>query len=109
MRPAHPRAGEENREGNTRSQFVFGSSPRGRGKPQVNAHPPIRGGLIPARAGKTRSPGGPEWRRPAHPRAGGENSLAAGARGRVRGSSPRGRGKQIREGDAEAGRGLIPA
>ena len=54
MRPAHPRAGEENREGNTRSQFVFGSSPRGRGKPQVNAHPPIRGGLIPARAEKTR-------------------------------------------------------
>ena len=109
MRPAHPRAGEENREGNTRSQFVFGSSPRGRGKPQVNAHPPIRGGLIPARAGKTRSPGGPEWRRPAHPRAGGENRKCGPKDRCAGGSSPRGRGKQIREGDAEAGRGLIPA
>ena len=73
MRPAHPRAGEENREGNTRSQFVFGSSPRGRGKPQVNAHPPIRGGLIPARAGKTSGECSPAHQRWAHPRAGGEN------------------------------------
>ena len=86
-----------------------GSSPRGRGKPQVNAHPPVRGGLIPARAGKTGSVVQRIAALAAHPRAGGENSLAAGARGRVRGSSPRGRGKQIREGDAEAGRGLIPA
>ena len=86
-----------------------GSSPRGRGKPEVWSKGSLRWRLIPARAGKTRGrkPAGRGGR--AHPRAGGENVVRRPLRCYPPGSSPRGRGKQIREGDAEAGRGLIPA
>ena len=86
-----------------------GSSPRGRGKPEVWSKGSLRWRLIPARAGKTRGrkPAGRGGR--AHPRAGGENVVRRQIRTKGQGSSPRGRGKH------HAGRGpilvfrLIPA
>ena len=106
---AHPRAGGENREGNTRSQFVFGSSPRGRGK-----RDDVRGelgceGLIPARAGKTRD--GTQCRSSAwaHPRVGGENGDGGNRTPRRVGSSPRRRGKRLRRLGSFQRPGLMPA
>ena len=70
---AHPRACGENERLEARVAQRPGSSPRVRGKPPGLARYPPRLGLIPARAGKT--PAGPRKRprRPAHPRACGEN------------------------------------
>ena len=65
--------------------------------------------LIPARAGKTHGPG---WLFPgaeAHPRAGGENVIAAIAALVAIGSSPRGRGKLIHTCRSRGQAGLIPA
>ena len=50
--------------------------------------------LIPARAGKTRTRLGRVRAGRAHPRAGGENTCQPVSGDRVRGSSPRGRGKR---------------
>ena len=109
MRPAHPRAGEENREGNTRSQFVFGSSPRGRGKLSEVHHEVTPNRLIPARAGKTSGECSPAHQRWAHPRAGGENRSGKVTRKPVAGSSPRRRGKRGSGLDNLHGVRLIPA
>ena len=80
-----------------------------RGKPGLRAPRALRGGLIPARAGKT-----PSHRRPAsaggaHPRACGENcpdSQVSPTRG---GSSPRVRGKRALVLDCDFEGRLIPA
>ena len=86
-----------------------GSSPRGRGKQRIGLQSEEKGGLIPARAGKTLW-----WTRAsrparAHPRAGGENSRSSQALSPSEGSSPRGRGK-LDVGGREDGFGrLIPA
>ena len=65
--------------------------------------------LIPARAGKTRTRLGRVRAGRAHPRAGGENTCQPVSGDRVRGSSPRGRGK-LRAQDWRAYHGrLIPA
>ena len=113
-KPAHPRAGGENPGAWWLPVVAGGSSPRGRGKPSVsgdghflsgssprgrgklaNAVPGASGKrLIPARAGKTGPRAGQRSREAAHPRAGGENALAAVGVEPVEGSSPRGRGKQ---------------
>ena len=70
-----------------------GSSPRGRGKPEEGRTGTLRGGLIPAWAGKTGwAPTVPGWRW-AHPRVGGENQTRETNHWRTSGSSPRGRGK----------------
>ena len=50
---AHPRSRGENGMRMCSYSLGMGSSPLARGKPQVNTHPPVRCGLIPARAGKT--------------------------------------------------------
>ena len=72
-RRAHPRVGGENSTRRTSPASSRGSSPRGRGKRLPKVCDLLRGGLIPAWAGKT-----PRRRRPgtapgAHPRVGGEN------------------------------------
>ena len=91
---AHPRAGGENLINAGVEVLNAGSSPRGRGK-LANAVPGASGKrLIPARAGKTGPRAGQRSREAAHPRAGGENALAAVGVEPVEGSSPRGRGKQ---------------
>ena len=126
---AHPRAGGEN-AGKTLDVLVApGSSPRGRGKPcRRRVSRPV-GGLIPARAGKTRPcssrprtcrahprAGGentrPQWAHPdrgAHPRAGGENAAVGCGQPGACGSSPRGRGKRRRRPEGDSGGRLIPA
>ena len=107
--PAHPRVGGENVSQTTFAVRAGGSSPRGRGKRSWSAAGAGGGRLIPAWAGKTFMVSGGSWRRPAHPRVGGENH-APGGRARVRdGSSPRGRGKLQAPGRAQPRDGLIPA
>ena len=89
----HPRAGGENLVDNASQVLHPGSSPRGRGKPDLGGKIAHVRRIIPARAGKTlngRSGALPCWD---HPRAGGENRSGGAARPRHRGSSPRGRGK----------------
>ena len=73
-RRAHPRAGGENTSDRAPGLSEYGSSPRGRGKLARALHLEANRGLIPARAGKTRSPGRRLRCRRAHPRAGGENA-----------------------------------
>ena len=106
---AHPRAGGENPMPIGDTCQLKGSSPRGRGKPAGRSVADHRGGLIPARAGKTlaiRTGGLSGW---AHPRAGGENHRRSAPNGIKNGSSPRGRGKRAdRRLDADLRR-LIPA
>ena len=56
-----------------------GSSPRGRGKPEVWSKGSLRWRLIPARAGKTEQGRGRGSRSRAHPRVGGENRVDHGS------------------------------
>ena len=90
---AHPRAGGENKPVSNAKPVTGGSSPRGRGKQRIGLQSEEKGGLIPARAGKTHpsTPRPPNWA--AHPRAGGENQRVPARRSARLGSSPRGRGK----------------
>ena len=109
MDEAHPRAGGENALSDAPSLIECGSSPRGRGKHQPRNWRKPRGGLIPARAGKTRRIGTPAAASWAHPRAGGENWTPCLEGGRVPGSSPRGRGKHRPAVVPARTRRLIPA
>ena len=86
-----------------------GSSPRGRGKHARVCTPRCRQRLIPAWAGKTRFHPVDAHGIPAHPRVGGENSLAEVRRRTSRGSSPRGRGKHKTDRVRSHSSGLIPA
>ena len=106
---AHPRAGGENSGTGTVRGFPPGSSPRGRGKPQEGVACALRGGLIPARAGKTQSGSRRRRARAAHPRAGGENGANDFLRTVVQGSSPRGRGKRRKDCLPRPRLRLIPA
>ena len=72
---AHPRAGGENVSSSAANISMSGSSPRGRGKLSETDRTVLDAGLIPARAGKTRSGWAGWWAGGAHPRAGGENSV----------------------------------
>ena len=65
--------------------------------------------LIPAWAGKTTDKLPGSLPSPAHPRVGGENTCQPMSGGRVRGSSPRGRGKRSGRPRICVDRGLIPA
>ena len=90
---AHPRAGGENPKHSNPGQQARGSSPRGRGKPGITSADGQTYRLIPARAGKTCLIRDGSTPAKAHPRAGGENSLARLEIQSREGSSPRGRGK----------------
>ena len=86
-----------------------GSSPRGRGKLNLETVTDESVGLIPARAGKTQHLSTQVACAWAHPRAGGENE-----RDRIfdrgdNGSSPRGRGKLVRVQIPHGSFRLIPA
>ena len=106
---AHPRSRGENRQERSRLSCVDGSSPLTRGKPADCRVPLDTQRLIPAHAGKTRSPPGPQPWRPAHPRSRGENRVGNTLPPASTGSSPLTRGKlQILTGGASIRR-LIPA
>ena len=109
MIAAHPRAGGENFFTFSLLFPLWGSSPRGRGKPPPHAHRGGLAGLIPARAGKTTSNARDSRNCTAHPRAGGENWTSGGGVPTGVGSSPRGRGKRVDEQAGDVCPGLIPA
>ena len=90
---AHPRVGGENLACALPSAVTQGSSPRGRGKPDLDQSQTLVLRLIPAWAGKTPSPPSPSTATQAHPRVGGENIHVLLDECEERGSSPRGRGK----------------
>ena len=106
---AHPRACGENAECSARALTGYGSSPRVRGKLRWRFLLVGFPGLIPARAGKTRTTGNALGRRTAHPRACGENVTPRVRRTSRRGSSPRVRGKREVRVRAPPIRRLIPA
>ena len=88
---------------------LAGSSPRGRGKQELNIVKGHTLGLIPAWAGKTVARVLGTKLSTAHPRVGGENSLSSVSTRTPRGSSPRGRGKRGRAVRPVPLFGLIPA
>ena len=106
---AHPRSRGENRARRGADCFGEGSSPLTRGKPVHAATAHMTTGLIPAHAGKTRTPSRRSRAPRAHPRSRGENSVRAGGSGLSKGSSPLTRGKLGRALTSNAGHGLIPA
>ena len=107
--PAHPRVGGENIVDKPNILAGLGSSPRGRGKPDLALRHSFSERLIPAWAGKTRARTALPGRWAAHPRVGGENAADPLKVKMTAGSSPRGRGKLEGIGVAARNRGLIPA
>ena len=107
--PAHPRVCGENEGPLGLAGGPAGSSPRVRGK-RRSSHPTgPREGLIPACAGKT-SRGPPRPQGPgAHPRVCGENLKIAPTPLLPPGSSPRVRGKPLRQARIQPDGRLIPA
>ena len=108
-RGAHPRACGENPVGSAAPSADCGSSPRVRGKRRQRRRGRSVLGLIPARAGKTRSCAPSTTPRTAHPRACGENRLRGFSRVRAWGSSPRVRGKPVDANACLSACRLIPA
>ena len=106
---AHPRVGGENLACALPSAVTQGSSPRGRGKPDLDQSQTLVLRLIPAWAGKTSRAVCVSENRAAHPRVGGENIHVLLDECEERGSSPRGRGKPMLAWSGRARRGLIPA
>ena len=86
-----------------------GSSPLTRGKRELPGCGRVLPGLIPAHAGKTRSPGSAAPAVTAHPRSRGENLRLYGLGAMNEGSSPLTRGKRPVWPEGQPGVGLIPA
>ena len=106
---AHPRSRGENQNFWSTVLQPLGSSPLTRGKPPPKRTQRHQERLIPAHAGKTRSPAKAGSRASAHPRSRGENCRRAGSVGEGTGSSPLTRGKpRLRRCGLDDG-GLIPA
>ena len=106
---AHPRSRGEHCAVAYRSSCVEGSSPLARGALGLDLQQPHPAGLIPARAGSTRSTGRRSCRRPAHPRSRGEHSDRRSRQSCARGSSPLARGARRLERVGPVVQGLIPA
>ncbi len=106
---AHPRSrGEHNRMKPSQS-CSMGSSPLARGAQGVLRVHVEDQGLIPARAGSTRSRISGRRVMAAHPRSRGEHSLDYGRTFKVIGSSPLARGAQLKRQNGGGSGGLIPA
>ena len=88
----HPRAGGEHSDTPAEDEFLFGSSPRGRGTLEDFDRDPVWDRFIPARAGNTPSKELAARSIAVHPRAGGEHCGGGAPARRAAGSSPRGRG-----------------
>ena len=106
---AHPRVCGENMGVKLDLKPNMGSSPRVRGKQDARAAAGIKKGLIPACAGKTKPLPGPIDAFGAHPRVCGENLPKRAKLPRLRGSSPRVRGKPGFFDPQHSPAGLIPA
>ena len=92
-------------------QFMFpnGSSPRMRGKRQVQKHNEFRGRIIPAHAGQTSASSASSSPTTDHPRACGANQGQRHPSRRLPGSSPRMRGKLLGQLANRIHRRIIPA
>ena len=88
---------------------VLGSSPLARGTPAEFVAKQLLVGLIPARAGNTRSPPSALPERRAHPRSRGEHPMKFRKRSTVLGSSPLARGTHTEIYEFKDRYGLIPA
>ena len=88
----HPRVGGEHASVSTRTSFVNGSSPRGRGTLRPCSRRTDSSRFIPAWAGNTQPPSSARFRRTVHPRVGGEHLIDLLTAKGNNGSSPRGRG-----------------
>ena len=108
-RRAHPRSRGENRLDVLRHDQFAGSSPLTRGKRAPRTGGSCRGRLIPAHAGKTRTPNRWIVQGSAHPRSRGENPLTVAVMVAMPGSSPLTRGKLCRTLERVSDGGLIPA
>ena len=91
----HPRACGENPPSTPIRPLAPGTSPRMRGKLNINNHIPLSFRNIPAHAGKTRVPSLAIASRTEHPRACGENTHRDHRCSQARGTSPRMRGKRL--------------
>ena len=106
---AHPRSRGENYASAPSKPPPAGSSPLTRGKHLDLAAPDPSRGLIPAHAGKTRSPRAMPPAPRAHPRSRGENPRRRPQVDEHRGSSPLTRGKPAHRSSSSPSTGLIPA
>ena len=106
---AHPRVCGENQCAVRAGMPLPGSSPRVRGKRQIDGVDTDRGRLIPACAGKTGSSVMTRTMMRAHPRVCGENFFSFGGVPGAVGSSPRVRGKPRGDPEQSGNGGLIPA
>ena len=95
--PDHPRACGANEDWRLACFNRIGSSPRMRGKPRPMRVAAWRARIIPAHAGQTSGPWCRRRARPDHPRACGANLPSPYAVPEPSGSSPRMRGKPIRD------------
>ena len=105
----HPRACGANFLDRWTTFFLFGSSPRVRGKPIARLPAAGRPRIIPARAGQTGVTGVPPVTVPDHPRACGANLGDETQITDTTGSSPRVRGKQRCGSIQRSARRIIPA
>ena len=108
-RAVHPRAGGEHALEAVGRDIRAGSSPRGRGTRHGGARCRGRARFIPARAGNTPHTHRPRTRPTVHPRAGGEHTAPVHTHRLDPGSSPRGRGTQIRHRTHHSPSRFIPA
>ena len=106
---AHPRVCGENPSSASGPAIARGSSPRVRGKLDRHDDALARQRLIPACAGKTPTLRCAARTCAAHPRVCGENLVSTKGTAKSTGSSPRVRGKQVRERWAGGCVRLIPA
>ena len=106
---AHPRSRGENRSRGSMICPRGGSSPLTRGKQTPLFFPTCNARLIPAHAGKTRSPVMARRARRAHPRSRGENAYANSLNKNGTGSSQLTRGKRPHDSMPAVLEGLIPA
>ena len=106
---AHPRAGGDDLPPPKGKGVTQGSSPRWRGRRLDVLGGEVLQRLIPALAGTTRRGRTGRGCRPAHPRAGGDDTSPQTEMGLTRGSSPRWRGRRSARGGRSDGCGLIPA
>ena len=91
----YPRVGGGNRPSVAAVSACRGLSPRGRGKLGAQSIAGRRARSIPAWAGETPQLSGSGIRKAVYPRVGGGNARSATYTAKVRGLSPRGRGKRV--------------
>ena len=105
----HPRVGGEKPPPLEREALYLGSPPRGRGKGTSTTRLISSGRITPAWAGKRYFRGLSYFEKQDHPRVGGEKQQMPVRTDKRMGSPPRGRGKEIEQGEQLTRLGITPA